>query len=236
MLYFRRHWLAWFPGLGSRSSFVRQAANLWQYKQRLQQHLAVKLGAVADGVHLVDGIPIPLCALTRAAGCRSFQGVAAYGYCAAKQQFYYGFHGHLLISATGVITGFSLTPANGSEREALWDMVQTIHGLLIGDKGYLSAPLQQELRAVGIELETALRSNMHDTRDPEGVRLLKRLRRLIETVVAQLVERFSIEKVWARDLWHLTSRLNRKLLAHIVCRWPNRHSPEPLQFDQLVTQ
>jgi hypothetical protein len=234
--YFRRHWLAWFPRLGSRSSFVRQAANLWQYKQRLQHHLAIKLGALADGVHLVDGIPIPLCALTRAAGCRSFQGVAAYGYCAAKKQFYYGFHGHLLISATGVITGFSLTPANGSEREALWEMVQTIRGLLIGDKGYLSAPLQQELRAVGIELETALRSNMHDTRDPEWVRLLKRLRRLIETVVAQLVERFSIEKVWARDLWHLTSRLNRKLLAHTVCRWLNRHSPEPLQFDQLVTQ
>jgi hypothetical protein len=126
--YFRRHWLAWFPRLGSRSSFVRQAANLWQYKQRLQHHLAVKLGALADGVHLVDGIPIPLCALTRAAGCRSFQGVAAYGYCAAKKQFYYGFHGHLLISATGVITGFSLTPANGSEREALWEMVQTIRG------------------------------------------------------------------------------------------------------------
>jgi hypothetical protein len=38
--YFRRPWLAWFPRLGSRSSFVRQAANLWQYKQRLQQHLA----------------------------------------------------------------------------------------------------------------------------------------------------------------------------------------------------
>jgi Transposase DDE domain len=71
---------------------------------------------------------------------------AAYGYCAAKKQIYYGFHGHLLVSATGVITGFSLTPANGSERDALWDMVQTIHGLIIGDKGYLSAPLQHELR------------------------------------------------------------------------------------------
>jgi len=34
--YFRRHWLTLFPGLGSRSAFVRQAANLWQYKERLQ--------------------------------------------------------------------------------------------------------------------------------------------------------------------------------------------------------
>jgi hypothetical protein len=129
------------PGLASRCAFVRQAANLWQYKALLQQRLAAQLGAFNDSVHLVDGLPIPLCGFSRAPSCRSFKGIAAYGYCAAKQQTYYGFHGHLLISATGVITGFSLTPANGNEREALWDMVQTIQGLLIGDKGYLSAAL-----------------------------------------------------------------------------------------------
>jgi hypothetical protein len=40
--------------------------------------------------------------------------------------------------------------------------------------------------------------------------------------------------VRARDRWHLTSRCNRKLLAHTVCFWLNRHSPDPLQFDDLV--
>lgn len=162
-------------------------------------------------------------------------GEAAYGYCAAKQQTYYGFHGHLLITATGVITSFTLTAANTSEREALWEIVQTIHGLLIGDRGYLSAALGQELRQTGINLETALRSNMQDSRDPAWIALLKRTRRLIETVIGQLVERFSMERVRERDSWHLTSRMNRKLLAHTVCRWLNRHSREPLQFEQLVT-
>jgi hypothetical protein len=141
----------------------------------------------------------------------------------------------LLISATGVITGFSLTPAQGSEREAVWDLVSSIRGLLIGDQGYLSAPLQHDRRQVGIQLETAWRSNRHDSRDPVWVALRKRLRRLVETVIGQLVERFSIEKVRARDLWHLTSRINRKLLAHTVCRWLNRLSPHPLQFEQLVS-
>jgi hypothetical protein len=60
--YFRRHWLTWFPGLGSRRAFVRQAANLWQYKALLQHRFAVQLGAFNDPVHLVDGIPIPLVA------------------------------------------------------------------------------------------------------------------------------------------------------------------------------
>lgn len=44
------------------------------------------------------------------------------------------------MTATGVITGFSLTPANGCERQALWDFVGAIQGLLIGDKDYLSTP------------------------------------------------------------------------------------------------
>jgi hypothetical protein len=41
---------------------------------------------------------------------------------------------------------------------------------------------------------------MKDTRPPALVKLLIRTRRLIKTVIGQLVSRFSIEKVWARDL------------------------------------
>jgi hypothetical protein len=58
------------------------------------------------------------------------------------------------MKATGVITGFSLTPANGSEREALWEMVQKMHGLLL------------------LILETAVRFNMQDSCDPVWVALL----------------------------------------------------------------
>ena len=213
---------------------MRQAANLWQYKDCLQHRLAERLGALSDDLHLVDGIPIPLCCFSRAPRCANFQAEADYGYCAAKKQIYYGFHGHVMISGSGVITGFTLTPANGDEREALWDLIPMMAGLLIGDKGYISGFLKDELHKVGLELETALRSNMEDGRDPAWVKLLQRVRRLVETVIGQLTERFHIEKVWARDMWHLTSRLNRKLLAHTVCRWLNRHSENPLQLENLV--
>ena len=40
--YFRRHWLSLFPKLSSRSAFVRQAANLWQYRELLQQRVTVQ--------------------------------------------------------------------------------------------------------------------------------------------------------------------------------------------------
>jgi hypothetical protein len=74
--YFRRHWQNWFPTLGRRSSFVRQAAALWQYQQRMPQQLAAALGAFDDPVQLIDGLPMPVCRFGRAHCCRSFQGAA----------------------------------------------------------------------------------------------------------------------------------------------------------------
>ncbi|MBK1720548.1 hypothetical protein CKO27_23550 [Thiocystis violacea] len=111
-------------------------------KQLLHQQLALSLGAVADPIHILDGGPLPVCVITRAPRCRVFAGEVGYGYCAAKQEYYYGFHGHLMISFNGVITGLTVTAAATDEREALWDLTSGIHGLTIGDKGYLSAFLR----------------------------------------------------------------------------------------------
>jgi IS5 family transposase len=233
--YFRRHWLHFFPQLGSRTSFARQAANLWSCKMKLQNRVAQQLGAFADTLHLVDGIPMPVCRFARAHFSRVFRGQATFGYCASKKETYYGFHGHLLVSKAGIITAFTLTPANTDERQALWDLSGTIHGLLVGDKGYISAPLGEELRREGIDLQTPLRSNMRDNRDPAWVKKLTPIRRIIETVIGQLAERFHIEKVRARDLWHQTSRLARKLLGHTMAVFLNvLRGREPLQFEGLI--
>jgi len=119
-----------------------------------------------------------------------------------RDSFYYGFRGHLVINSFGVITGFTVTTGNGSEREALWETVSGIEGLLIGDKGYISEELKHQLADVGINLQTALRKNMKDKRPQYFVKFLMRIIRLIETVIGQLQERFNIEKVWARASVH----------------------------------
>lgn len=233
--YFRGHWQRLFPNLSSRTSFLRQAANLWQYKGLLQRQLAQGLGAFDEAVHLVDGLPIPLCNFRHAPRCASFRTEAAHGYCAAKAEHFYGFRAHLSITLEGVITGFTLTPANGSEREALWETLEQLHGLVIADKGYLSEDLAHQLAHWGLELSTPLRSNMKDSRPKAWIHLLQRLRRLIETVNSQLSERFSLERVRARDRWHLTSRVNRKLLAHTLCCFLNYQlGRKLLHFDTLV--
>jgi hypothetical protein len=61
------------------------------------------------------------------------------------------------------------------------------------------------------------------------------VRRLVETVIGQLDGQFHIEKVRARDLWHLTNRFDRKLL-HTMGIFLNRYlGRESRQLERSIT-
>jgi hypothetical protein len=233
--YFRNHWHDWFPHLGSRANFAKQSANLWDLKRRIQDHIAWQIGALEDSIHLVDGFPMPVCKYARASGTRCFKGEAGFSYCAAKDEKYYGFEGHVLISFEGIICGYTFTAANVDERDVLPEIVTGLQGLLIADKGYIRPNLKQELEQQGIDLQTPLRKNMQDLRSKAFVSQLMSSRRLVETVIGQLAERFHIEKVRARDTWHLANRFIRKLLAHTMGCFLGRLMGNPtLLFESLV--
>jgi hypothetical protein len=82
---------------------------------------------------------------------------------------------------------------------------------------------------------TPLRKNMKDNRPKEFVKIINNKRKLVEIVIGQLTERFNIEKVIARDMWHLTIRIGRKLLAHTVnCFINYTLGNSILQFERIV--
>jgi hypothetical protein len=60
--YFRRHFGHLFPGLRAvhRTTFARQAANLWRVKQALWRHLAAATRH-DPALALVDSLPVPAC-------------------------------------------------------------------------------------------------------------------------------------------------------------------------------
>jgi IS5 family transposase len=196
--------------LGQLSGLTKQSANLGWLKQRVLVHLF----APHDTIHLTDGVPMPICHLARANRSKLFRGEAAFGYCAAKGEHYYGFKGHVIINLKQQVVGFTLTPANVDERDVLDNLRGLLSGLLIGDKGLLSQARQAELAEDGIDLQTPLRDNMTDPRPKNLVQRLLKTRRRIETVIGQLVEFFGFAACKARDLWHLSAKLARKLLAY----------------------
>src|SRR5689334_13254387 len=88
--YFRRHYGHLFPRLREvhRTTFARQAANLWVVKHALWWRLAAMAGH-DPAVTLVDSMPVPVCRFARAHRCRSFRGFAAFGYDPVAHQTYY---------------------------------------------------------------------------------------------------------------------------------------------------
>jgi hypothetical protein len=234
--YFKSHWRHFFPKIPDRSNFVRQAANLHVVKRMLQESLAATLCAFEDSLHILDGLPMPVCKFARAHFSQIFKGQATYGYCATKKEHYYGFRGHVVINSIGVITTATFTGANVDERDVCPELVEKIKGLLLGDKGFIRPELQKELKEQGIYLQTPLRDNMIDERPKNFLKWLMSTRRLVETVIGQLTERFHIEKVRARDTWHQCSRFWRKLLAHTASISISLNMDNsPLQFEHLIS-
>jgi hypothetical protein len=91
--------------------------------------------------------------------------------------------------------------------------------------------------AVTISYSWICKSVTAAARDPTPTRnaLLGRFRYRRDTVFSQLVGRYSIKRVWARDLWRLMSRLLRKVLSHTVAFLLNhRMGNPPLQLSKLL--
>ena len=213
--FFRRHFGDWFPELRRihRTTFLRQAANLWAVKRELWQALAQQVPQ-DDLITVIDSFPVPVCRFARAPRCQGFKGQASFGHDEVARQTYYGFRAHLCIRWPGVITDLRVTPANVSDTVAAEILLSDCIGWALGDRNYWKPALQEALRAQGLFLLTPYKSAKREPfRFP---RQLTHMRYRIETVIGQLVERFHIKKVWARDAWHLTSRWMRKLLSHSI--------------------
>lgn len=232
-MYFRNNWLEWFPQLGSYPNFSKHCANLWQVNQKITMKLTSIFGF--DNIHFIDGFPIPVCRYARARRHKNFKGSAGFSYCAAKQEKYYGFKGHIVINLSGMIIGYTFASANCDERDVAPEITQNIYGLLGADKGYLRPELKQYYECQDIDLQTPCRKNMVDLRPKESMRILMNARRKIETVIGQLTDRFHIQKVRAKDLWHLTHRIIRKILSHTISVILNtRLGNPPLQLEILI--
>lgn len=225
--YFRRHYGAWFPALlrVHRTTFVRQAANLWRRKERSWQALVTQ--APSDpGLALVDSFPVPVCRFARARRCRLFPGEAAFGHDAGARRTFYGFRVHVRLAWPGVIAGFALAPANLSEPEVALALAEGTAGYLVGDRGYWSPLLTEALAADGVCLLASFRQATSDP-DPDRGRYLGHIRYRIETIFGQLVGRYQAKRVWARDHWRLCSRLLRKVLSQTLAQLLNQQAGNP---------
>jgi hypothetical protein len=232
--YFRRHWGEWFPGLRRvhRTTFTRQAANLWAVKHHLQQHLLTQVHFDPQ-ISLIDSVTIPICRFARAYRCRRLRDQARWGYDEVAKQTYLGLRAHLRVCWPGIIVATELTGANIADQAAAPDLLTGATGWALADRGYGSRPLIEHLHEQGVQLIAPPRGIKRQQQRPPPWSIGKRRR--IETVIGQLTERYHLKQVWARDTWHLWSRWLRKILSHTLTALLCQRTGLPaLQFARLI--
>jgi hypothetical protein len=232
--HFRAYHTAEFPALAHvhRTTFARQAANLWRVKHLIRSRLAGWLTG-DDPRWLVDSLPIDACQFARATFRRRFAGTADYGYDHLRERTDYGFRLHLRTSREGVIEAFLLSSARPADATITPALGPPPGSVGIGDRGYYDPEMRRRLAAGGVTLHAPY---YQKSRDPDPVRSsrLASVRYRIETVGSQLAGRYHMKQTRARDEWHLVHRVIRKVLSHTVMICIDvQEINSPLSFDRL---
>ncbi|CAN5518545.1 hypothetical protein BH23CHL2_BH23CHL2_05760 [soil metagenome] len=147
---------------------------------------------------------------------------------------FYGFRLHCHLLAPGLLHRLAVVPANVSELTVLPDLVADQPGFVLGDRGFWSPTLSAQLREHDIALVAPFRRATRDPA-PRFSRWFSRKRYRIETVFSQLVGRFRVREIRARDPWHLLNRLLRIVLMHTIGVFLNiQVGRPPLQLARLL--
>jgi hypothetical protein len=97
--------------------------------------------------------------------------------------------------------------------------------LLIADKGYVSAELDDYLHDRGADL---LRPSYRNRTPRPGQALLAPIRQLIESVYDTLKGQLDLELHGGRSLLGVTTRIAQRLLALTAAIWHNRATGQPI--------
>jgi Transposase DDE domain len=222
--FFRLHQASlqgFFPGLNERSRYNRRKRDLWSVILVVRVSLQLVLEALQlEETAVIDSAPVPCVGYKRSKRASDFLGTAGYGICSSKAMKYFGCKIHSVVSLTGIILGFLLTPANCYDNQPVVELLDSLsHHLthLLGDGAYNDAVLQNYLEhSRSLRLLAPVKVNQAPIRSGPAQTQLNRLRLICETVNAQLQEQLHLSKHYAKSTWGLMTRVAAKVTAHSV--------------------
>jgi hypothetical protein len=197
-----------FPELVSYQRFTALIPRTSAYFAALMMALLVK----TDDVHFIDATSIPVCHNKRIRAHKVFEGLAKRG--KTSMGWFFGFKLHLVINRVGQIAGFKLTHGNCDDRDPVEGIVKSLTGLLIGDKGYISAELFNTLFEKGLKLITGIKKNMKNKLMELHEKVLLRKRSISETVFDYLKNKMEISHTRHRSPINAFTHILSTLVAY----------------------
>ena len=202
------HMRSEFPALVSYTRFVELIPSALP---AICLYLRVRFGQ-GTGVAFIDSTPLAVCHNRRIGRHRVFAEMATRG--KSSMGWFYGFKLHLIVNDQGELLAVQLTPANTDDRKPVPQMAKRLWGKLVGDRGYLSQKLFEQLFAQGLQLITPLRKNMQNRLVVLEDKLLTRKRFIIETIIDQLKNISQIEHTRHRSTTNFLVNLIAGLIAY----------------------
>lgn len=165
-----------FPGLVHYTRFVKLIKRAFPALVCLLKSLA---GEVTEYL-FIDSTPMAVCHNLREKKHKTFKGLAAKG--KTSTGWFFGMKLHVIFNTLGEIVRLTITPGNINDRKPVPQMVKDLIATLIGDKGYLSKKLFQELFAGGVTLITKIKKNMKNCLMEMADKLMLMRRSFVETI------------------------------------------------------
>jgi len=132
----------------------------------------------------IDSTPMPVCHIRREKRHKVFKDLAAKG--KTSTGWFFGMKLHMIFNVKGDLVRLVITPGNANDRAPVRDMVKGLTAKLIGDKGYLSKKLFEDLFQNGVKLITKIKKNMKNCLMDTTEKLMLMRRSFIETIFSSL--------------------------------------------------
>ena len=219
------------PNLITRRQYNQRRKKTKSLGEEIRKAIARKIDS-GESVFCIDSKPVKVCQNARGKRCSigkaDIEHAPAWGYCASQNMHYYGYKLHALCGITGVIHSYDMTAANVHDLYHLKDVKWEYHDcMILGDKGYLSAPIQQDLfQTANITLEVPYRLNQKNWRQPSWA--YKRFRKRIETIFSQLNDHFMMIRNYAKQPEGLFTRMAAKVAAFTMMQYFNFLNHKPI--------
>src|SRR5215210_2798916 len=207
------HLRPYFPSLCSQSQLNRRIRALEPELRLLQRAFAEELSEPSAVYHVMDTTLIPAIVRVRASRKGLFCGQASFGRSASKTEWVYGFKVALVVDPDGVITAFGLAPAASDERPIGEALVSSDrYGAYLADKGFTGVEWERLwMEVYGALVAATPKDDSRRAWPKADRRRASGKRQIIEGVIGQLKDFFSLERHRAKTLGGLLTRLAPRL-------------------------
>jgi hypothetical protein len=232
------HLHSYFPKLCTQGQFNRRVRALAPELRALQRAFAGDLCEPSAVYRVMDTTLVPAVVRVRASRKGLFCGQASFGRSASKTEWIYGFKAALVVDPKGVVSAFGLAPAASDERpigEAL--IAEDLHEAYLADKGFTGLEWERYwLERYGALVAATPYDDSRRAWSKADRRWAAGKRQIIEGVICQLKDFFSLERHRAKTLGGLLTRLAAKVAAYTCAQRINDSLGRPLRHlaDLLV--